>query len=242
MVSDNGPQFASTEYKQFAKEYDFNPIFTNPYHPRSNGQAERYVQTIKTMIKKAIIENKDYNMALLNYRNTPIQIIEASPAQLLMSRRLRSKLPTLKKSLKPTIQVNTTPKIIQRQNTQAKYYNLRAGKQFPPLKINDQIKYKRHDNKWVSGKITKTNYPGIRDYEITNHLNHKLRRNRIHIFKSHSSENKQNEHIGIPTKPTQTPDNQNNEQTLFEPEENINYVTRYGRTIRPVQRYGIENT
>ena len=236
VVSDNGPQFASTEYRQFAKEFDFDPIFTNPYHPQSNGQAERYVQTIKTMIKKAILENKDYNVSLLNYRNTPIQSLEASPAQLLMSRRLRSKLPTLKKSLKPTLHINKSSRIIQRQNTQAKYYNLRAGKHFPPLKIDDQIKYKQHDNKWKSGKITKTNNPGSRDYEITNYLNHKLRRNRIHIFKSHATENK------CSSDNTQTPDTQNNGQTLFEPEDITNYVTRYGRTVQPVQRYGYENT
>ena len=242
VVSDNGPQFASKEYKDFANEYEFQTVFTNPYYPKSNGQVERYVQTVKTMIKKAIIENKDYNVALLNYRNTPIQGLGASPAQLLMSRRLRSKLPTTKSSLKPNIQKNISHKIIHRQEIQAKYHNLKAGRELPALKLNDRIKYRNYENKWISGKITQTNNPGSRDYEITNFLNHKIRRNRKHIFKSHQNEEEQTTHTNAPQR-NQYPrlDTQNNGQTLFEPEDNTEYVTRYGRISRPVQRYGIDN-
>ena len=52
VISDNGPQFKCMAYSKFAKEYGFTAIYTNPLYPQSNGQAKRYVQTIKKLIKE----------------------------------------------------------------------------------------------------------------------------------------------------------------------------------------------
>ncbi|XP_065204018.1 uncharacterized protein LOC135834108 [Planococcus citri] len=43
LVSDNGPQFASTEFSKFTRKNGIRHLFTTIYHPRSNGQAERYL-------------------------------------------------------------------------------------------------------------------------------------------------------------------------------------------------------
>ena len=86
VISDNGPQFKSVEYKMFAKEYGFTPVYTNPLYPQSNGRTEMFVQTITKLVKKAMIAKSDINIALLNYRNTPLRQIGKSPAQLLMNR------------------------------------------------------------------------------------------------------------------------------------------------------------
>ena len=45
--SDNGPQFSAMEYSKFAEEWSFAHITSNPYHPQSNGLAEKSVQIIK---------------------------------------------------------------------------------------------------------------------------------------------------------------------------------------------------
>lgn len=40
VVTDNGPQFNSAEFKSFANEYEFNHIASSPNYPHSNGQIE----------------------------------------------------------------------------------------------------------------------------------------------------------------------------------------------------------
>ena len=49
-VSDNGPQFNSEEMRIFAKEYGFQHTTSSPYYPKSNGQAERTIRTVKHLL------------------------------------------------------------------------------------------------------------------------------------------------------------------------------------------------
>ena len=44
VVSDNGPQFSSSEFQEFAKEYGFKNVTSS----QANGEAERAVQNVKT--------------------------------------------------------------------------------------------------------------------------------------------------------------------------------------------------
>ena len=47
VYSDNGPQFSSEAYKQFALTYQFKHITSSLYFPQSNGEVEKAVGTIK---------------------------------------------------------------------------------------------------------------------------------------------------------------------------------------------------
>ena len=50
------------------------------------GKTKRYIQTVKNMIRKS----KDPNQFMLDYRNSPLEQIGLSPAQLHLGRRLNS--------------------------------------------------------------------------------------------------------------------------------------------------------
>lgn len=47
LVSDNGPQLVSQEFETFMLENGIQHIKLAPYHPATNGLAERFVQTMK---------------------------------------------------------------------------------------------------------------------------------------------------------------------------------------------------
>ena len=48
IISDNGPQFISKEFKQFIRISGMTHVRTSPYYPQSNGKLERYHRTIKS--------------------------------------------------------------------------------------------------------------------------------------------------------------------------------------------------
>ena len=51
VVSDNGPQFTSEDFKDFIKENHIKHILSTPYHPSTNGLAKRFVQTFKKAMR-----------------------------------------------------------------------------------------------------------------------------------------------------------------------------------------------
>jgi transposase InsO family protein len=83
VVSDNGTQYSSELFKNFAKEYQFDHVTSSPGFAQSNGKAEKTLQIANNFLKKAKKENRYPHLALLDYRNSPISGINASPEQLL---------------------------------------------------------------------------------------------------------------------------------------------------------------
>lgn len=136
-VSDNGPQFSSAEFQGLARELDFNHITLSPHHPQGNGHAERAVQTAKR-----ILSQEDPLIALMCYRSTPCSTTGASPAELLMGRKIRTTLPILEKNLRPKWPNRKTvrEKDAGEKAKQAFYYNRRHGaRPLPPLRPGDAV-------------------------------------------------------------------------------------------------------
>ncbi|XP_055584780.1 uncharacterized protein K02A2.6-like [Uranotaenia lowii] len=95
-VSNNGPQFTSAEFAEFLKMSGVVHKLSAPYHPATNGQAERLIQTMKCKLKSMDCNESDlhselYNI-LLSYRKMIHPTTEHSPAQMVFGHQLRSRL------------------------------------------------------------------------------------------------------------------------------------------------------
>jgi hypothetical protein len=59
MVSDNGSQYTSQKFDHYCKSHGIKNRTVSPWHPRSNGMAERAIQTSKDSIAKLMHDGFD---------------------------------------------------------------------------------------------------------------------------------------------------------------------------------------
>ncbi len=91
-VSDNGPAFVGEEFKQFLKKNGIKQVYSAPYHPASNGQAERMVRTFKESLKNLKLGDLQTKVdrLLYKYRIMPHTSTGKSPAEMMFQRPLRT--------------------------------------------------------------------------------------------------------------------------------------------------------
>ena len=92
--SDNGPQYASAAFIEFAEEWGFQHTTSSPHYPGLNGFAESMVKIIKTGFTKAKYSGKDPQLTLLALHSTLVDSHLPSPAQLLFQWKLKTRLLT----------------------------------------------------------------------------------------------------------------------------------------------------
>lgn len=97
--TDNGPFFNSREFQSLAQTFGSKHRKITPRWPRANGEVERFVRTVKKVIKTATVERKNWKQEmcrfLRNYRATPHTTTRVPPATVLFGRALKTKLPEI---------------------------------------------------------------------------------------------------------------------------------------------------
>lgn len=177
VLTDNGPPFSSAEMKAFAAEYKFELESMSPWHSQTNGMVEKAVQTCKRLITKCLEDNKDVHLALLDLRNTPRGDKEGSPAQRLMGRRTKTKLPTADILLNPQVKDPEAVRecLTQRRETARKYYD-RGAKNLPRIQEGDTLRV-RDQKQWIPAEfVSRAKQP--RSYNVQVSSGRVLRRNR----------------------------------------------------------------
>lgn len=115
LVSDNGASYISYEFRQFLKSNNIKHILSAPYHPATNGQAERMVQNFKNSLKASQRDSGDLNVKLqrflLQYRITPHSLTGETPSLLFLKRNIRTRLDLLKPNLREKIMLKQSAKL-----------------------------------------------------------------------------------------------------------------------------------
>ena len=102
IVSDNGTQFTSAVFEEFCKLNLITHLRIAPYHAMSNGQAERFVDTVKRTLKKLSPDGKNLQTHLATfiqtYLSTPNPITLSSPFEKMFGRKMVTTLDAMKPS------------------------------------------------------------------------------------------------------------------------------------------------
>ncbi|XP_037514648.1 uncharacterized protein K02A2.6-like [Rhipicephalus sanguineus] len=143
IVTDNGPQFTSACFETFLKRNGIRHTKTPPYHPASNGTAERCVQTLKRHLLKQVLEEKQngeprslqhrIDQFLFTYRNTPTGTTGETPAQLFLSWKPRTRLSLLHPDLEQRMQEKLERRKDTANQTRGKWREFVAGQ---PVFVN----------------------------------------------------------------------------------------------------------
>lgn len=177
LVSDNGPQFTSEEFAHFLTSNGIMHKRSAPFHPATNGLAERFVQTFKHSLKSsrgtASVQRR-LDAFLLHYRNTPHATTKESPAMLFLRRRLRTHLDLLKPSMSAVVD--------QAQEDQQRYRDAHAKARTFGKLVQD---YRKGEEKWMTGMVT--SQAGPRSYQVEVGSNQQWNRHADQMVACHPS-------------------------------------------------------
>jgi hypothetical protein len=163
VFSDNSP-FGAMEFKQFARNYEFEHQTSSPRYSQANGKVENAVRSAKRLMIKALEDKADPFLALLDWRNTPSEQLHQSPAQILFGRRTRTKLPMAQTLLRTPETDEARSALTAAKKKQAAYYN-RNAREKPALPAGQTVRFKPDDSaEWRKGMIK--NVLPYRSYEI----------------------------------------------------------------------------
>ena len=138
---------------------------SSPGYPRSNGKVENAVKTVKKLMRKVLYSKYDPYLALLDWRNTPSEMLNSSPSQRIFDRRIKTLLPTSSKLLKPKVP-EVDQKLKLQKSKQSFHYN-KGTKELQELKPGDTVRVqpmKLGKKNWVQAQVDEK--VDIRSYRV----------------------------------------------------------------------------
>ncbi|GKA46530.1 putative nucleotidyltransferase, ribonuclease H [Tanacetum coccineum] len=95
IISDRDPRFASRFWRSLQKSLGTNLDMSTAYHPETDGQSERTIQTLEDMLRACVIDfgsgwDKHLPLAEFSYNNSYHASIKAAPFEALYGRKCRS--------------------------------------------------------------------------------------------------------------------------------------------------------
>ena len=156
LVSDNASSFTADDFEEWLSEKGVVHLTGAPYHPSSNGQVERMVQSFKNfMLKSRTSPHRALQEFLMLYRRTPLPS-GLSPSELLNNRQIRASIDLI---------FPLQTQVRQRQQCQAV---MRAGSnKLRTFNVNDLVfvtDYRSHGTSWVLARVIAVR--GSRLYEV----------------------------------------------------------------------------
>ena len=154
IVTDNGPTFTSQEFRTFLGKNGIKHITVSPWHPSSNGLAERYVQDFKKFMTKnpsGSIKERVVRF-LTKSRSLPHSTTGLSPAELMLGRKMKTHLDLLHPQLQERVQ--------KKQSQQKKCHD--TSSQHRDIIVGDNVfaqNFSSRGERWIYGVICEKTGP-----------------------------------------------------------------------------------
>ena len=190
LLTDNGPQFISTKFKEFIKVTGVKHVTSSPHFHQSNGFVERSNQTVRHMMEKVHGNRSQFYLGMLNFMNTPKDSSAGTPTQRLYNRRTATCLPTPKCLLQPAIpNPNLVKQVLNRNREKAKMYYDRGTKPLPQLSHTDSVRTWTSSG-WRPVKVLPPSQQPRepRSYNMRTEEGNIWRRNRRHLLRTRESD------------------------------------------------------
>ena len=154
IVTDNGPTFTSSEFRNFLAHNGIQHILVSPYHPSSNGLAEKSVQTFKQAMVKNNVGSIQERICkfLTKYRSLPHSTTGLSPSELLFGRKMRTHL--------DLIHPNLQSRVSKRQQNQKNVHDRHSSER--EISVGDHVfvqNFSGRGEKWLSGLVIEKTGP-----------------------------------------------------------------------------------
>ena len=168
VVSDNGPQFVSSEFHNFLLNNGIWHIRSSPYHPASNGLVERFIRTFKEAMKASKHDGLTLSQRIANflvmYRITPPATTQQSPCSLFLGRSLRIRLDLLKP--------NPQESVAAKQAIQKRQHNQHARERIFTPGQPVMVKNMLSGDAWIPGVVLSQLGPLTFSGEIKEKISH----------------------------------------------------------------------
>ena len=171
-VSGNETQFTATEFQEFCKKEGIEHVRSPPFHPQSNGQAERFVDILKRTLQKIKEGGTSVKLAeflqccRLTLNNSVPRTL--SPAEVFLGRQMRTPLTLLNE---PSREEGTSNKKMEEQ------FNRHHGAQKRSYKTEETVwvrDYRPGHVKWIPARVKKRTGRAL--YDVLTEENHLWRR------------------------------------------------------------------
>ena len=181
LVSDNAPNLVSEEMNLFLKSNGVKHITSSPYHPKTNGLAERFVQSFKQATKAAkndsgTVQSK-LSKFLIMYRNTLHSSTGECPATLFLGRKLTTRLDLIKPNLSETV-----------AKSQSKMVRSTVDRDYEVGQTVAVKDYRENETKWIPGMISDKTGPVSYRVEVAPDVNWRSHTDQIQGSQLHMKE------------------------------------------------------